>query len=323
MPAPDVDVVIGSRNARAHLVRCLEFVYGQEYEGAVHTTVVDNNSHDSSVFSVTSTYPQVQIIANRTNLGRAAAYNQALAATKAPYVLFLSQDVELERGFVAAQVRMMNERSDVAALAARVTWVGRQDDEIIDSLGVSVRGPRISLIHHGRTARDTGGHVRVFAPAESAGFWRRDVLAATAFGGAVFDEDIRDGWLQTDVAFRAHWLGYEFAVNPAARAGHACGTMHARYPDERREREAAKIRSSLLLFRRNLAHEGWDRYGRQVRAETRERIRAFARHWGVASGARLSLSCRLSTRAMAAKIRLIEGASRRDPAAFYAEVFGS
>ncbi|MCZ7582876.1 MAG: glycosyltransferase [Deltaproteobacteria bacterium] len=97
MPKPEVDVIVGSRDGKEHLARCLEFVYAQEYDGPIHTHVVDNDSRDASSFLVNSRYPQVRLTSNKDNVGRAGAYNQALAKARGRYVIFLSQDVEIAK----------------------------------------------------------------------------------------------------------------------------------------------------------------------------------------------------------------------------------
>jgi GT2 family glycosyltransferase len=54
--------------------------------------VADNNSSDETVEIVKNEFPGVRIIANRENLGFAAAGNQIVAATVSEYVLFLNPD---------------------------------------------------------------------------------------------------------------------------------------------------------------------------------------------------------------------------------------
>ena len=58
-------------------VECAAFATGQ-----VETLVVDNASSDDSVTHIATHFPWVQLIRNTTNVGFAAANNQAMALAK-------------------------------------------------------------------------------------------------------------------------------------------------------------------------------------------------------------------------------------------------
>ena len=54
--------------------------------------VVDNNSSDNTVEIIKNDFPNVQLIANKENVGFAAANNQVIKSTKTDYVLLLNPD---------------------------------------------------------------------------------------------------------------------------------------------------------------------------------------------------------------------------------------
>lgn len=88
-------VVIVSYNVQDHLLRCLAALHTALEGLYAEVWVVDNASKDGSVAAVRSQHPQVRLIVNKTNLGFARACNQAIAQTKAAYVLLLNPDTEV------------------------------------------------------------------------------------------------------------------------------------------------------------------------------------------------------------------------------------
>ncbi|MBC8492555.1 MAG: glycosyltransferase, partial [Chloroflexi bacterium] len=82
----DLAIVIVSWNVRGLLEACLTSVYeglqGSNLRGEVW--VVDNASTDGSAELVRERFPQARLMANETNVGFAAANNQALRAMGFP-----------------------------------------------------------------------------------------------------------------------------------------------------------------------------------------------------------------------------------------------
>ncbi|MGD9904518.1 MAG: glycosyltransferase family 2 protein [Vicinamibacterales bacterium] len=66
--------------------------------------VIDNASSDDSVAAIRAGFPHVRLIANRGNVGFAAANNQGIAASRGRYVLLLNSDTVVPPGSLAALV---------------------------------------------------------------------------------------------------------------------------------------------------------------------------------------------------------------------------
>lgn len=80
--------VVVNWNTGNYLLRCVAAL------ASPHIVVVDNASSDRSAEAVAGRYPWVRLIANRHNVGYAAAVNQGVAhAPKTPYVLVTNADV--------------------------------------------------------------------------------------------------------------------------------------------------------------------------------------------------------------------------------------
>ncbi|MCX8053452.1 MAG: glycosyltransferase [Armatimonadetes bacterium] len=88
----DLSVSIVNWNTRDLLDQCLDSVYATIGGLDAEVIVVDNASTDGSVEMVRNEYPRVILIENKTNVGFAAANNQALAISKGRHFLLLNPD---------------------------------------------------------------------------------------------------------------------------------------------------------------------------------------------------------------------------------------
>ena len=87
----DTTVVIPNYNGSHFLAPCLDAIIAQTVQPA-QIIVVDNGSEDDSLAVLERDYPQVKVIANKDNLGFAAAVNLGIRAAETPYVLLLNND---------------------------------------------------------------------------------------------------------------------------------------------------------------------------------------------------------------------------------------
>lgn len=86
-----LSIIIVSWNVAADLQKCLDSIYKFifiDYE----IIVVDNNSSDDTVNILHKDYPEVRVIANKENMGFAAANNEAINIAKGEYLLILNPD---------------------------------------------------------------------------------------------------------------------------------------------------------------------------------------------------------------------------------------
>lgn len=95
IPLPEIAVVIVSYNTRELLLECLASVIESARQIPAEIITVDNDSKDGSAEAVRELYPDVKIIANRVNLGFGAACNQAIKASRAPFILLLNSDARV------------------------------------------------------------------------------------------------------------------------------------------------------------------------------------------------------------------------------------
>lgn len=89
-----VSVIIVSYNVSELLRACLRSVFAEK--NPVEVIVVDNASTDDSISMIQSEFPQVKLIANKTNAGFSAANNQGMEASSGDYIFLLNPDTELK-----------------------------------------------------------------------------------------------------------------------------------------------------------------------------------------------------------------------------------
>lgn len=114
----DVSILIVNWNTRLLLERCLRSIESCVSGCAAHVLVVDNGSTDGSAEMVAATFPQVELIRNRENVGFARANNQAFDRVRGRYVLLLNPDTELRGDAVAQMLRFLEADSRRAGVTA-------------------------------------------------------------------------------------------------------------------------------------------------------------------------------------------------------------
>lgn len=117
-----LSIIIVNWNTRDLLADCLASVAVEVAAlpaGQVETLVVDNASSDGSVALLQSHFPWVQLIQNATNVGFAAANNQAMAIAKGKYILLLNSDTKVLAQALAILVEFMEAHPEVGASGAR------------------------------------------------------------------------------------------------------------------------------------------------------------------------------------------------------------
>ncbi len=98
---PTLSVVIINWNTKALVSNCIASV--ERYLGSVphEVIVVDNASSDGSAEAIATSFPNVRLIKNETNVGFGRANNQAMRLAQGSWFLLLNSDTELGDDSVA------------------------------------------------------------------------------------------------------------------------------------------------------------------------------------------------------------------------------
>jgi len=189
----------------------------------VRVHVVDTGVDPTQLEPLRRAHPAVhfEVCENR---GYGAGANRILAEAArrnpdARFVLILNPDVELDPGFAEELLDDMERRPGVALASGKLL---RPDGRTIDSAGIRLprhRRPR----DRGSEELDRGQYDRdelVFGVSGAAMMIRCAALPDLALEGEVFDEDFFAYHDDTDLAWRAHRLGWQVLYKPSARALH-------------------------------------------------------------------------------------------------------
>jgi GT2 family glycosyltransferase len=123
-----LSIIIVSWNTRDLLDACLVALQAElratcgdtDYLANSQVFVVDNASADGSAAMVEQKHPWAKLIANKDNLGFAAANNQAFALSSADYVLMLNPDTEVRPGSLKTLIDFLAEHPKAAVVAPQL-----------------------------------------------------------------------------------------------------------------------------------------------------------------------------------------------------------
>jgi GT2 family glycosyltransferase len=118
----DLSICIVNWNTRDLLRACLRSLEATITGHACERIVVDNASSDGSAAMVAAEFPRVHLIANRANLGYAAANNQAFRAARGRYLLTLNPDTVALPDTLDYMLRYMDAHPEVGVTTARLVY---------------------------------------------------------------------------------------------------------------------------------------------------------------------------------------------------------
>lgn len=141
-------VVVVNHNAGSFLPACLSSIYAAAGDLALDVVLVDNASVDGSTERVAHLHPSLRVVKNRLNRGFAAAANQGIRVTTAPFVFLLNPDAEITAGSLASLVKVAADRPRAGILGplvrnsdGSIQASARKVPGLLESLGHAFLGP--------------------------------------------------------------------------------------------------------------------------------------------------------------------------------------
>jgi len=116
---PSLGVVIVNYNAGRALTECVESLY-QHHDGIAAVVVIDNNSSDASIQQLTETVAGVQIVINDSNVGFAAACNEAAKRLDTEYLAFVNPDCVFTQPVIGPLMDVMSNWSQAGIVGCRI-----------------------------------------------------------------------------------------------------------------------------------------------------------------------------------------------------------
>ena len=115
MKEPKVSIVIVNYNGKSLVDALLKSISKLSYKN-YETIVVDNSSTDGSREFVRKNYKKTKLVENKLNLGY-SGINSALKFCSGEYILFLNNDMDLDKNSLNELVKAINSDRDTAMAA--------------------------------------------------------------------------------------------------------------------------------------------------------------------------------------------------------------
>lgn len=209
-----VSVIVLNWNGERLLSACLRSIREQTLPG-IETILVDNGSTDGSLALVAAHFPEVRIIALRTNLGFSAGNNAGIRNARGRYVALLNNDAQADPRWIEELVHALEQRPEVASCASKILRQG--ENSIADACGDFYTSEGIpGKIGHLESADRYNESREVFGACAGAALYRRALL--DQLGG--FDEDFFIVHEDNDLSFRFRLHGYRCVYVPTAVVYH-------------------------------------------------------------------------------------------------------
>ena len=238
----DVDVVIVTFGGGDDLAACVAAVRRQG-DAVGRLLVIDNASPDDTAAKAEA-IPGAEVVRNESNVGYAAAMNQAFAMTDAPFLMSLNADCVLGDRYIDACLSALRANDTVAA----ATGVLRLEDGRIDSTGVVINEACRAGDRDRHAEKPSPATVEPFGVSGAASVWRRAALAE--LGERPWWEWLFVYWDDVEISWRLRDHGYTFRCATEATAVHRRGSDTA----EADFIEAQSLRNRLATVAR---HRGW------------------------------------------------------------------
>ena len=117
----ECSIIIPVFNQIHHTKRCLDFIQKNSPKHCYEIIVVDNHSTDGTEEFLREA-AGLKVIRNDTNLGFAKACNQGAGAASHEFILFLNNDVKVQKGWLAPLVMTLLQDTEVAVVGSKLLY---------------------------------------------------------------------------------------------------------------------------------------------------------------------------------------------------------
>jgi GT2 family glycosyltransferase len=256
LPGRDlVSIIVVTYNSEDEIRDCLRSIVEAKSKTSWELIVVDNASRDKSAQVVREEFPVAQLIANKVNVGFAAANNQALPLLRGDYVLLVNPDSRICEGAIDAAVRHMKRQPQCGILGGLLL---DEEGQVHPSARRFPNAIRKTLMLSGlrehfkkhRWFQDSDFEWSDFqAPLNvdwvpgAFTLLRRSLIREVGF----FDERFYLYYEETDLCLRAKRNGWEVHFIPGSRVVHEGGASSRKHDSEDFDRAGSQVMRFRVL----------------------------------------------------------------------------
>jgi GT2 family glycosyltransferase len=220
----EVSVIIPNYNGIKYLDGVLGSLEKQSIK-SFEVLVVDNGSTDGSLAFIRENYPWVHLVELSENFGFCRAVNEGIYRSRAPYVLLLNNDTEVDPDFLKEMLSSIKRHKRAFSCAARM--VQYHDRSRLDDAGNYYCALGWSYARgKGQSTNRYHKEEKIFTSCAGAAIYRKKIFERIGY----FDEEHFAYLEDTDIGYRARIYGYENWYAPRAVVYHVgSGTSGSRY----------------------------------------------------------------------------------------------
>jgi GT2 family glycosyltransferase len=214
-----VCVVVPNWNGAEELPGCLDSLFKQTL--APKLIVVENGSTDNSLQLLTTSYPEVDIVALDENRGFAGGVNAGIKRAIEEgyeYVALLNNDAVAHRNWLEVLVGLMGSSPKLGIVTSKIL---SSTSEYIDSTGdtYTIWGLPYPRGRREASLEKYDDDTRIFGASGGASLYRIKMLREIG----LFDEDFFAYYEDVDISFRAQLAGWKIQYAPQAKVQHQIG----------------------------------------------------------------------------------------------------
>ena len=235
---PVVSIVIVNYNGRRFLDTCFNSLLAVDYpQKQVEIIMVDNGSKDGSIQYMKDTFSSVKVVVNNQN-NYARANNLGIKNSSGKYVVFINNDITVERNWLIELVRCAEADPTIGVVGSKILF----KNGLVQSLGLThhVNFYWGDIGFHSRDCEDYVVKDEIVGLSGCSAMYRRECL--DVIGG--FDEDFNMYLEDVDLGMRCRNKNWKLVICPRSTILHE---FHGTIGSETSARKLQEANRLLLV----------------------------------------------------------------------------
>jgi len=252
---PFVSIIVLNLNGKHIIHHCLDSLRKTDYpKEKTEIIVVDNGSKDGSFNFIKKKYAEVVLLRNNENLGFSAPNNSAAKKSKGEYLVFVNNDMRVEKEWLSKLVEGITTKDNVATCSSKIlSWDGMKIDHGGADSDVFMNA-RLEGYQEENKPDSFNQEKEILFPSGGSMIVKKELFLEV--GG--FDEDFFAFYEDVDLGIRLKVLGYKNYFLPDSITYHMHSATAKKLPIEKLR--VMQIRNILWIIVKNYSAENFAKY---------------------------------------------------------------